>query len=96
MKDRRRKTKCILFKYKNPLSNSVQSINFKSVLTSLQNGYRNLYGSLQGRKQAVADQKGCFIKECVLYKKKKPKGRYSKVMSFTYCKGCIKQDRFVF
>lgn len=37
------KTKFILFKYKNPLSNSVQFIKFKSVLTSLQNEYRNRY-----------------------------------------------------
>lgn len=42
------KTKCILFKYKNPLANSVQSIN-----VSVLNEYRNREGLLQGRKYAV-------------------------------------------
>lgn len=55
--DRCNKTKFILFKYKNPLSNSVQSIKFKSVLTNL-----NTETVTQGREDAVADQKGCFIK----------------------------------
>lgn len=71
------KTKFILFKYKNPLSNSVQSIKFKSVLTSLQNEYRNRYA---GQKRRCGRPKGVLYKiRCSLQKKKNKKVEFKKL-----------------